>query len=73
MPHWKITLAPAENNRFCIFLLDTDGLKIKGPDGGGTNEGYSLDQLPCILKETYDFSDAEVDDILEPLRKPKPA
>lgn len=60
---WTVIVQATGDDRFVIWLLDTKGPQIRGPDGGDEHLGYLEAEARFRLTEFYKLSD-EVADLL---------
>lgn len=60
MVDWRVAVAPENDSRFVVWLVDVAGLQVKGPDGGAAHEGYTADELHPVLRNNYGLSASEI-------------
>jgi hypothetical protein len=70
MPTWNVIVQSFRRNgseaqRFMVILFDAQGPRVRGPDGGKYNTGYTEAELRLHLSENYQLSGGAIDSLVE--------
>ena len=64
MSSWNVFVGPVGNQRFCVWLLDFNGIDLMAEDRGPGQAGYTEPELRETLADAYGLSAAAIDALL---------